>query len=108
MNNVTQGNDKNLNKEIFMGVYKHFGCIIKKPDDAKLSRSNYAHITIATRRNSFRNVGIYSIGKKGIYPSFEDALSAFFKIEGNDLIELYKEKLTKYKKILHDINIYPD
>lgn len=81
---------------------EHFGCKVKTKNN-KLDRSNYAPITLTTRKNSFGKLGMYSAGKRGIYSSMDEALSAFFKNEGDSIVEKYMTELDNYKKIVYDI-----
>lgn len=91
-----------------MNGYRHFGCVVRKPEEAKLTRLNYAPITIATRKNSFRDVGMYSIGQRGIFSTIDEALSAFWKNDGDFIVDEYVKELNRYKKLLHQIKVFPD
>lgn len=81
---------------------EHFGCrvLTKNP---KLSRSNYAPITLSTRKNGFRTLGLYSVGQRGNYSSMDEAVSDFFKYEGDSIVEKYINELDEYRKLIYDI-----
>ncbi len=81
---------------------EHFGCRVMTKEP-KLTRSNYAPITLATRKNGFRKLGMYSVGEKGNYSSMDEALSVFFKNEGDAIVEKYMIELDEYKKRINDI-----
>lgn len=82
---------------------EHFGCRVLT-DNPKLSRSNYAPITLSTRKNGFRTLGMYSVGKRGRYSSMDEAVSDFFKYEGNAIVKKHRTELNKYRKLIHEIN----
>lgn len=84
-----------------MNGYKHFGCVVRNPEEAKLTRLNYAPITIATRKNSFHDVGMYSIGQRGKFSTIDEALSAFWENHGNYLVNQYIRELDQYKELLN-------
>lgn len=86
-----------------MNGYKHFGCVVRNPEEAKLTRLNYAPITIATRKNSFHDVGMYSIGQRGKFSTIDEALSAFWENHGNYLVNQYIRELDQYKELLNQI-----
>lgn len=81
---------------------EHFGCRVLTKDP-KLSRSNYAPITLSTRKNGFRTLGMYSVGKRGKYSSLDEAVSDFFKYEGNAIVKEHRTQLNKYRKLIYDI-----
>lgn len=84
---------------------EHFGCrvLTKNP---KLSRTNYAPITLSTRKKGFvtsESFQKYSVGKRGKYSSMDKAVSAFFRYEGNSIVEKYINELDEYRKLIYDI-----
>lgn len=86
---------------------EHFGCRVMT-NEPKLSRSNYAPITLTTRKNGFFSSEIswpYLVGKKGLYSSMDEALSAFFRVKGNSIVDKYVAELDKYRKLINDIKV---
>lgn len=81
---------------------EHFGCRVMT-NEPKLTRSNYAPITLATRKNGFMKSSKYLVGKKGHYSSIDEALSDFFKYEGDSIVEKYMNELDTYRKRINDI-----
>lgn len=84
---------------------EHFGCKVITENN-KLNRSNYAPITLATRKKGFVDTfdfRKYSVGEKGIYSTIDEAISAFFKIEGDCIVDQYMIELEEYKKRIDDV-----
>lgn len=81
---------------------EHFGCRVMT-NEPKLTRSNYAPITLTTSKNSSMKSSKYLVGKRGNYSSIDEALSDFFKYEGDSIVEKYMNELDTYRKRINDI-----
>ena len=80
----------------------HFGCRVFNPENAKLSRDNYAPITKATRRNSF-------IANRSTYTDMEieEANECYWEMfERYQLYDYYKyiEHFLSYRDKLKDVD----